>query len=689
MDLITLDYETYYDSDYTLKKLSTTEYIFDKRFEVILVSVKINGRPAIWMEEPQFHEFVQSVDWSKVAILAHHTNFDGLISVHHHGFKPAFWFDTMSMSRVIHGPNAGHSLEKLCLRYEVGEKGNETLYTSGLRRKDFTPEGIQRYGLYCCNDSDKTYDIFQKMIARGFPPSMLALIDTVVRMYTEPKFVLDEPAMEAYLAEEIQRKDELIYQIGVDALMAHATDKERAKVRTRDDFLAHGRKQITSDAKFARLLEALGVDAPLKPSPTKKDEAGNPVMNFAFAKSDPAMQELLEHGDEDIRLLAEARVAIKSKINESRTARMISMGRGGRALPVYLKVSGAHTHRLAGGDKVNWQNLERTNKRNPKKGRIRHAIRAKPGYKIVVADSGQIEARKTAYLAGHQKLLAQFAAGADVYSAFASEAFGRPVDRKKNADDEIPGHIGKCMVLGLGYGMGYLKFAGEMLKGMNGGPTVQFTYEDVEKLGIDVLPFMSNKWNIERVQEMPSRLPIKERLLHCAVANYFVELYRERNNEIVELHAFHEEVLKMLVTGHTGTVEHVGIPVELEHHAIRLPDGTKLSYRGLERKQNGKRWEFTYFDGRSVKKIYGGLVTENRVQALCRIIVTDPMIELHRRYNAVASMSHDEIIQAPRAEIAAEVLHTTLELMKVAPSWAPGLPLIAEGGMGDTYGSAK
>ena len=40
MKLLTIDFETYYDKEYSLSKMTTEEYIRDSRFEAIGVSVQ-------------------------------------------------------------------------------------------------------------------------------------------------------------------------------------------------------------------------------------------------------------------------------------------------------------------------------------------------------------------------------------------------------------------------------------------------------------------------------------------------------------------------------------------------------------------------------------------------------------------------------------------------------------------------
>lgn len=668
MQFITIDFETYWDTEYTLSKLSTSAYVYDPRFEVVGVAVKINNQKPVWMEEYQFRAFAASVDWTQVGILSHHTHFDGLILSHYYAVRPMFWFCTLSMSRAISGPHAGHSLEVLAKRYKAGEKGTEILNTRGLRRKDFTPEGYARYGEYSCNDDNLEFDIFQKMMKEtNYPQSELQLIDATIRMFTEPTLVLDEDVMWEYLVYEIQKKQELLERVGVQ------------------------RKDLLSNDKFADLLRLLGEEPPTKAGKPKPD--GSPKTIYAFAKTDPGFKDLLEHKDDNIRWLSEARLGIKSTGNETRTGRMLLLGAGGKPMPVYLNYCGAHTQRWSGGDKVNMQNFERVDNDDPRKGTIRRAICAPKGYKIVVADSGQIEARFLAWFACHYDLIRRFASGADVYSWFASKIFGRKIDRKNNPGDKIPGHLGKCQVLGLGFGMGDIKLAAELQKGMLGGPAIQFTEKDIEVMKINPAPFLANPRNIERVQEMPSRLPIKERLIHCLVSNYIVNNYREENKPIVQMHEFHKEVLGWMVEGKKTSFDYLGI-LRLADQKIYGPNGLALVYPGIEygkwkdKKTGEEKKGYQYFNGRHMTGIHGALLTENLVQWLCRIIIGEQILKIRKKYRVV-TMSHDEPIMVVPNEQADECLADTLEIMTATPDWAPGLPLAAEGGIGDTYAEAK
>ena len=125
MSIITIDFETYYDNDFSLKKMTTEEYINDPRFEVIGVGVKVDDQESVWYSGEEVLYVLANLDWSDHAVLCHNTLFDGAILAWEYGIKPGMWFDTLSMARAIHGVDAGGSLKALAERYQLGEKGNE------------------------------------------------------------------------------------------------------------------------------------------------------------------------------------------------------------------------------------------------------------------------------------------------------------------------------------------------------------------------------------------------------------------------------------------------------------------------------------------------------------------------------------------------------------------------------------
>lgn len=406
MDLITLDFETYYATDYGLRKFTTEEYIRHKSFEVIGVSVKVNSEEAVWFSgtKEQTKRFLDGYNWGCVAI-AHNAVFDMAILNWHFDIRPKRIADTLSMARALHGKEVGGSLDALVTHYDLGVKGKEVLNALGKHRIDFTAEELERYGEYCKNDSELTHKLFG-VLGFNFPVSELRLIDLTIRMFTEPTLSLDAAKLTDHLGNVQIKKAKLM---------------ERLK-ETKADLL--------SNLKFAELLKLLGVEPPMKISPaTGKD-------TYAFAKSDEAFKALLEHENTYVQTLVAARLGVKSTIEETRTERLLGIAKRG-LLPIPLRYYAAHTGRWGGDDKVNMHNL-------PRKSPLKHAICVPKGFVLVDSDSSQIEARTLAWLAGQDDLVAAFEKGEDVYSIMASSIYNKPI-AEVTKDERF---VGKTTILG-------------------------------------------------------------------------------------------------------------------------------------------------------------------------------------------------------------------------------------------------
>jgi DNA polymerase len=428
MNLITLDFETYYDKDYSLTKMTTESYIRDTQFETIGVGVKVNDGPTEWASgtEQQIKEYLQGFDWANSAALAHNAMFDAAIISWRYDISPKFWFDTLSMGRMLHGVNAGGSLKALAERYGIGVKGTEVENAKGKRLEDFTDAELARYGDYCINDVELTYDLFQKMSPK-VPKFEMHLIDLTLRMYVEPVLDLDLELLENHLNSLGVQKQELLDNAGI-------TDK----------------KDLMSNPKFAELLEGLGVQPPMKVS------AATGKTTYAFAKTDEGFKALQEHEDARVQALVEARLGNKSTLEETRTKRFIDIAHRG-LLPAPVKYYAAHTGRWGGTDKINLQNLP---SRGPNGKVLKRAIVAPEGYMIVEADSSQIEARVLAWLAEQDDLVGQFERKEDVYKHMAMQIYGLKDESEVTKDQRF---IGKTTILGAGYGMGAVRFQ-EQLK---------------------------------------------------------------------------------------------------------------------------------------------------------------------------------------------------------------------------------
>ena len=418
--LLTVDFETYYDRDFSLSKLTTEEYVRSDSFEVIGVSVKVNEDPAQWFSgtHQQTAQWLGQFDWGSSLVLAHNTMFDSAILSWRFGIIPLGWLDTMSMAQAIVPATQSKSLANLAVYYEVGVKGTEVINALGKRRIDFTPQELARYGDYCVNDTELTYTLFNKLLD-GFPQQELKLIDLTIRMFAEPVLEVDVSLLTEHLTSIRNFKDKLLDASGLDT------------------------ETLMSNNKFADWLRSRGVEPPMKISPTTGREA------LAFSKTDKDFLALQDHEDVIIQTAVAARLGVKSTLEETRTERFIGIGSRGR-LPVPLKYYAAHTGRWGGADSLNLQNLpSRTGSSSLKK-----SIVAPQGFVIIDADSAQIEARMLAWLSGQNDLVEQFTVGEDVYRLMASAIYSKDVS-DITKDERF---IGKTVVLGCGYGMGAEKF---------------------------------------------------------------------------------------------------------------------------------------------------------------------------------------------------------------------------------------
>jgi len=419
VNILTIDFETYYSREFSLTKVTTEEYIRSPQFETIGVAVQINDGEPEWFsgDGEAMHQFLKKFDWANSLALAHNAPFDGAILKWVYGLSPKGWLDTLSMGRALHGTQVGGSLKVLSNFYGLGEKGTEVENALGLHRADFSPSQLERYGDYCKNDVTLTWELFGAM-SKGFPSIELRLIDLTVRMFTEPVLQLDFVFLKNHLVTEKVRKEMLLNTFAKEDLM--------------------------SNPKFADLLRAAGVEPPMKVSPATGKQT------YAFSKTDEEFKALLEHPDTYVQTLVAARLGTKSTIEETRTERFIGIAERG-SLPVPLRYYAAHTGRWGGDDKLNLQNLQRTSP-------LKKAIIAPDGYMMIDSDSSQIEARTLAWLAEQDDLVDAFDRGEDVYKIMASAIYGKDVAEITN-DERF---VGKTTILGCGYGMGAKKFQAQL-----------------------------------------------------------------------------------------------------------------------------------------------------------------------------------------------------------------------------------
>lgn len=601
MDLVTIDFETFYSKEYSLRRMTTEAYIRDPRFQVIGMGIKVNGGPAEWLTEyDMISARLAHHSRTGCAMLCHNTAFDGLIAHEHFGFNPVFMLDTMSMARPKHALTIGVSLKALAEHYGLESKGTVLSATMGLRQEQFNFMQLAALGAYCKTDVELTYKLF-KILNKGFPPSELKLIDQTLRMYTDPVLELNRELLSHHISTERHRKQQLLDTFGGDVSV------------------------LMSNPKFAEVLISLGVSPPVKISKTTGKET------WAFSKTDKGMLALLEHSEPAVRVAAEARLGVKSSIEETRAVALAEVSDRG-TLPIMLNYYGAHSGRFSGGDKLNLQNL-------PRGGVLRQCILSPSTDQMLVAgDSSQIEARMLAYIAGQDDLVEAFRQGRDVYSEFASDVYGRTITKA----DKVERFLGKTCILGLGYGMGHVRFREALALGMGG-----------------------------------MKVAIGER-----EAKRIVGLYRDKNFKIASLWNEAGTMLRSMANGETGTFSALQLPFDSEH--ITFPNGLGLTYPNLRMDQNN----FVYDSRKLPVKLFGAKAVENVVQGLARIVVTDQMLEVGKRYRVVMQV-HDEIVVVAPTAIHSNAPEYIKEVMSTPPAWAPDLPVACEVACGINYGECK
>lgn len=427
---IVFDFESYYDREFSLSKMTPVEYVLDPRFEVTGCAVKVDDRPSLFLTPAQLRVLLARLDPRQVVAISHNALFDMLILAWHFDFTPGLMVDTLGMARALVFYETGSvALKSVARHLGLGEKGDTIHNVIGMNAAAIRAAGLwSSYAAYAVQDAELCRAIFDKL-KRHLPASEYAVMDTIIRCAITPAFEIDATLLAEHLQAIQATKEGLLDRIGV----------------TKDDLM--------SNPKFAAALERLGVDPPTKVSAATGKET------WAFAKSDLGFIELQDHPDPDVQALVAARLGHKSTMEETRTERFLAISRvtwrgylAGRPwMPVALRYAGAHTHRFSGDWKLNQQNLP------SRKGTkaLRRSLKAPAGMVVVAVDASQIEARLNAWLNGQDDLVQLFADRGDPYIAFAERVYRRRLTKKNNPVERF---VGKTAVLGLGYGMGPPKF---------------------------------------------------------------------------------------------------------------------------------------------------------------------------------------------------------------------------------------
>ena len=688
--LVVIDFETYWDSKtYTLSKMGPIEYVRNEKFTPQLCAFTLsNGSCCVdcsVVEHERLRTTFENLDTHDVAWCGHNMHgFDSLILSEFFDFHPQKIYDTIAMMRWT-------GLSRVCRESHAAlteflGNGNKAAGTVVSDHKqwpdDFTPEERAFFIQYCKDDAGQCYQNAQDMLPY-MTPDALRFMSITARMATEPSFVLDEDLLLEYLSD-------------LDA----AADKARQELmamfsfQTNADMLA----ALRSADKFADMLRSLGVEPPLKESAaktkTKREklqlaaDAGRPgaaeelenmqpVMTYAFSKTDVDFVLMQDHPDPRVALLVRTRLQLNSSIDRSRAETLLKFARMHKPLPIMLGAWLAHTGRYSAGasadagtktDKLQFQNLS---KRDPSKRKLRQAIKVPKGKVVVACDSSQIEARGLAFVANEVGLLTQFREGRDPYSELAETIFGVPwQDIKSGAKSgdkkmKMYRNTGKTCVLSCGYGVGHHKYSNTLLRqGIH-------LHEDLDR--------------------------------HHELARYAHGIYRAAHPNIVAFWKTAENVLEAMLRGESGTfggpnndiytfgIMPVGPRTDLCVPSVRFPSGYILRYPGLRAERNDRgKWQFVYDTYKGASKIpthiYGGAFTNNLVQGLSFVdVIMYQGCRMDEAGIKLACNIHDAWASVVPEEQGEYVKQQMLHYMSIVPLALNGLPVACEAEIGTTF----
>lgn len=628
MRLLALDYETFFSAEYSLSRggATTESYIRHELFKAHGVAYRwADTNEHGWVTHADLPKFFASVDWANTCMLAHHNNFDGLITTHHYGARPAMYACTKAMGNLVL-PTRSKRLDDLATYFNLPNKVVPYNAFRGVR--DLWPTLEHEVANGAIHDTLLNLEIFKRMIAGdpsrdmpAFPRAELAIVSETIKLFTEPVLHIDIGRAQGLADRIALQKETVLDQLGLD------------------------RDVLASRECFADLLRELGIEPPTKTSKATGEAT------YAFGKNDSGMKALLEADNEIVSALVAAKLGVASSINETRARRYAGIGTRGNPAPIYLNYCAAFSTRWGGGDKANWQNLERLpNKKDGefernaagyiRKGEIRLCLKAPPGHKLVIADLSQIEARTLAWHAGQEDLLEAFRdAKRDVYSEFIEPYYGYPVSKATPSERGV----GKQLILSCGYQSGAQTIKTTAALGSY-GPPVLLTLEEADQLKV---------------------------------------YYRKKNYKIPEHWKRAEWIIDVLAA--KGRAEWG--PVTIDNGRVWLPNQAWLDYSTLHRSAPDEfnprgQWQITTRKG--PEKLYSGKLTAHVNSALARVVMTDAMHVIAPRYK-IALTVHDELALCVPEDQAEEARAFALAVMTREPVWARGLPVAAECGIDSVY----
>lgn len=651
---IILDFETYFnrklkgDLQYSLSKLSYPEYILDQRFRVHLLGVERKGKQDFIVPQ-DIPKFLKSLKGGQT-IVGHNLFFDAAILAWRYDWRAERYIDTLSMANHYLGParesgSGKNDLDAVAQKLGLKIRKKDLSFMDGVEHP--TPGDLMRLTEYLKTDLTLGRQVYEKLLPHiANPEAELWLMDHTLRIFLDRHLVINPKRLASTRKLVDKRRQERVKASGMTSIVLASNPQFAAELRKR--------------------LKANNVKMPMK--------RGKNGMIPALAKDDHAFLKLAEHPIKSIANLVRGRLVERSSANI--VARLNTMQKFiNRGIPVHLVYYGAHTGRWSAGGGFNFLNLTSPDRAHDPVDReiavaIRETIEAGSGETFVAADASQIEKRNLVWLTEEPKLQASFARGADPYSEFISEVLDedihKPTGKEKPAEAAhltLMRGAGKIAVLGLGFGMGVDKF---------------FTQLRSKSPGIAKM-IDAGKIDIK----FAGKVVEKYRNMYPAIPQFW--------NEI------DTTFKRVLADGETESVGRDGAVtisrLDETSVGITLPSGRVLYYRKLRWEKNVGQRSFVGFDGVRVtrndtnyelrygngQKIYGGLLTENVVQAIARDILVLSIKKMELAKFPIVLHVYDEIVARVKLAQAKKAQALLVKSLSTPPPWGKGMILDAEG----------
>jgi DNA polymerase len=661
--IVTLDYETTYlpAQKYSLTNMSTVDYLLDPRYETIMCAMKKGaGRTECEIGHRYVAHMLASVDWPNVAMLSHNAQFDASILYWKYGYVAGLYLDTVAMARALTHPHIGRSsLAKVAEYLGLPPKGTEVVNAANKTLSMFTSQELYEYMRYCKHDCDLAYQIFQRFI-RVFPKQELSLIDQTVRMFVDPQVKLNPTKLSAYSFQLKAEMDQTLSRVAGMQFPVQATKKSRDPIK----------EIFSSNPKFAAILEDLGVEVPMKISPTTGS------LTWALAKNDRGFKELCDDASQppEVQAVLAARLGVKSTIDQTRTDKLFNLscanwpaefgGPGASWMPAPLSYGGAHTLRWSGSGGFNLQNIRRGSP-------IKDAIEAPPGMRIVHRDSSQIEARMVCWLARAMKLLMAFQQKRDVYSEFGTGFYKRLISKHTKQERQVS----KVAVLQLGYGSGIPKFNHSLyLAGLGAD--------------LELAKRVVNYYRFDFAKEVPKLWHALDDVLERMCMMNAPARYNDSGTMMTNYSAYN--------MGMTSQLWALGKVFDVTAEGAWFPDGLAIQYPKIRKHtwmdDTGRNQSKVIYNDPygGVKSLWGGSFLENISQRLACIVIKEAMKRIYHetKYHPFLT-THDSLDYCvPEGDVQWWDAYLEAEFER-RPSWAPDLPLASEGGWGKTLLAAE